>query len=380
MNSRSAPTVIKTPEAADFLALVPRLAGFHPRNSVVLVAFRGNRTHGAMRFDLPTGETDTARKRLATSFVGMLSKMSGIDGVVPVIYTDDPFGRSIPHEAFARAVIKRARLSGFRVSDALCVAADGWASYFDDDYPHGGDSLDEIASSPVASRHDAPQLGQVADAATLPEVAFERRERVGRLIAMRDADPVLRASLAFVIAVGDLPLDMEELLACDPGELAEEEIAIHIATLQTPSIRDAVMLLWAFDLETGDRVFDMQERYADGEDIRDDPDAGLMMGEGPRPDPERINRALVLLKLLVAHSPRSCRPPLLCMLAWLSWALGRGTVAGIFVQHAVEIDPAYSMAGLLGTMAGNGMLPEWAFDDAGGDERYDATSTNLPST
>jgi len=38
------PTIVKTREAHDFLALVPQLAGFQPERSVVLVAFRGNRT------------------------------------------------------------------------------------------------------------------------------------------------------------------------------------------------------------------------------------------------------------------------------------------------------------------------------------------------
>ena len=61
---------------------------------------------------------------------------------------------------------------------------------------------------------------------------------------------------------------------------------------------------------------------------------------------------------------RCCEQPLLASLGWLSWALGRGSVAGEYVRRAREADPEYGFAELLDTMLGNGMLPEWAFDRA----------------
>ncbi|HWU57763.1 MAG TPA: DUF4192 family protein, partial [Microbacteriaceae bacterium] len=46
-------TIVKTTKPQDLLALVPHLVGFRPSNSLVLVAFRGKRTGGAYRVDLP---------------------------------------------------------------------------------------------------------------------------------------------------------------------------------------------------------------------------------------------------------------------------------------------------------------------------------------
>ena len=90
--------------------------------------------------------------------------------------------------------------------------------------------------------------------------------------------------------------------------------------------------------------------------------ADLMMGEScDRPDPERIVRGIRLLKLLVAMAPRSTRPAPLCMLAWLSWALGQGSVAGIYLDTVLDIDADYGMGLLLQQMIGSGHLPEWAF-------------------
>lgn len=50
------------------------------------------------------------------------------------------------------------------------------------------------------------------------------------------------------------------------------------------------------------------------------------------------------------------------MLAWLSWALGRGSLAGQYIRLARAIDPSYSMAELLDTMLSNGMMPEWVLE------------------
>jgi len=89
----------------------------------------------------------------------------------------------------------------------------------------------------------------------------------------------------------------------------------------------------------------------------------LMLGlSRERPDPERVTRGIQLLKLLVAMAPRSARPAPLCMLAWLCWALGQGSVAGIYIDTALDIEGDYGMALLLHQVLGSGHLPEWAFD------------------
>jgi hypothetical protein len=87
----------------------------------------------------------------------------------------------------------------------------------------------------------------------------------------------------------------------------------------------------------------------------------LMLGQGPRPDPDRIERGIKLLRTVVSRAEDVERLAPLCMLAWLNWALGRGTRAGHYIDEARAIDPSYGMAELLDTMLSNGMMPEWAF-------------------
>jgi len=406
-------TIVKTTHAQDFLALVPQLVGFTPQNSIVFVAFRGNRTCAAVRFDLPDDSAEQHLRRVATSLVGMLSKLPVVDAVVPVVYTDRPYAdrphadrlhadaaspapassapassaaaegssppHSPPHGAFVRAVIERFRFSGYRVRDALCVAGDAWGSYLDPECPASGRPLDDIAGSSALG--EVPEVarsrfGEVEQWAALPEVDLVTKERVARNLrtltrAFDSAQPGSRcldeagADVATALEdpgrMHDLTAVLELILSHDVARLDERAAAFVIAIARSPALRDVVMLQWAFDLETGDRVLDDAARFAAGEPADRLSSGGLMLGQGPRPDPERIDSAIELLKAIAARAPRPSRPPLLCMLAWLNWALGRSSVAHLFIVAAQEIDARYGLAELLRTVLDRGMLPEWAF-------------------
>ncbi|MCU1544396.1 MAG: hypothetical protein JWM50_2261 [Microbacteriaceae bacterium] len=394
------PTVISTPTASDFLALVPRLVGFPPCESIVLVAFRGKRTCAAIRFDLPpaAAPVETCR-RIATSMVGVLSKLGGADAVVPVVYTGDSFTAhgAPPRAAFVGAALERFRFSGFLVRDALCVAADGWGSFLDPDCPAVGRPLSDIAASAV---HDAiptaerDRLGDIEAWSALPIVDLATTERVARKLRTiaaalgrarvsgrdRGVPPCREAELVrgdvdrdVLIArwqLDDLPAFAEACLDEPPERMLELDAAVLIHAAQSPALRDVLMLQWAFDLETGDRVLDDAGRFAAGEPVLSLETGPLMLGEGPRPDPARIEKALSVVKRLAASAPRASRPPLLCMLAWLNWALGRSSVADRFVRGAESIDHRYGLAEVLRAVLDRGMLPEWAFqldDPSAGD-------------
>jgi len=379
-------TVVSTASAADFLAVVPHLVGFEPQNSVVFVAFRGRRTCGAMRFDLPdpveSGADDAGSKlykRVATTLVGVLSKLPGVDAVVPVVYTGETFADSggAPRAAFARAIIARFEFSGFELRDALCVAADGWGSYFDDKCPPSGRSLAAIVESAILDdvpASDLPPLGQIERWAALPEATAAQRARVARSVKkFSTAIDGRLLSSAGVPLDGDAPADaparllaeippvLERIL--DHGAIAIEADAVGfvITLARLPALRDVVMLQWAFDIDVGDNVLDDARRFANGAPPFGLETAGLMLGRGPRPNPERIDRAIEVVKGVTALAHRSDRAPLFCILAWLSWALGRSSVANLFVSAAEEIDDGYGFAQLMRAVLDRGMLPEWAF-------------------
>jgi hypothetical protein len=401
-------TIVKTPTPQDFLALVPELVGFLPESSVVIVAFRGNRTCGALRFNLPPGAAgDQELRRIAGTLLGILCRISGVDALVPVVYTGERIGESVvaaedlPQGAFIAAIRHRAGQSGFLLRDALCVAADGWASYLEADAPAGSGAgrvlrrpLSAIAESrvnasiPGATRRGLARLHTGAD---LPRVDLATRERCARRLARYqrlgpDTGPIPE----LIEMVGDM-LDpvgtAETVLGLNPADLSIDEVAALLFLMQGPATRDQMMLQFAFGEEEGRRSHALNRHYAQrqretGMSMDDlveadmatgrafeqaTPTTGdLMLGESSeRPDPERIDRGIRLLKLLVAMAPRHARPAPLCMLAWLSWALGQGSVAGIYIDTALDINADYGMALLLQQMIGSGHLPEWAFSVPG---------------
>ena len=72
-------TIVKAAGAAEFLSLIPRMLGYVPSRSLVMVPFAGSRSVGAMRFDLPADDPESV-DRVAATVIGTLVPPSG--GVV----------------------------------------------------------------------------------------------------------------------------------------------------------------------------------------------------------------------------------------------------------------------------------------------------------
>jgi hypothetical protein len=105
----------------------------------------------------------------------------------------------------------------------------------------------------------------------------------------------------------DPALFTEHLLRFSQKEF-DEVAAVLLFLVQNPAARDAVLLQWATDLDTGDRLW----RFDEPELVHD-----LRFGRGPRPDPGRLERAIAVVeRLLWLSEAQHAR----FMLAWLQWA------------------------------------------------------------
>ena len=171
------PTVVKAADAAQFLSVVPRMLGYHPTRSLVVIPFHGGRSLGAMRFDLPEGDADSV-DRIAATVTGMACRLPEADAVAAIAYTDALFhedGR-MPHLELFAAFERRAHACGLRVTDVLCVAADAWGSFLDTDCPAEGRPLGELAWTGPG---DVPAPdGDQATGAELPARSAEERASV----------------------------------------------------------------------------------------------------------------------------------------------------------------------------------------------------------
>ena len=377
-------TIIRAEAAHDFLALVPTLAGFRPERSIVCVAFHGNRTVGVLRHDLPRRARD--RAALVSTIIGTLCRMPGVDAVVPVVYSDATFAdsRGVPERALLGLFAKRARQAGFLVRDALCRAADAWGSFLDPDTPPAGHPLVLVDESAVARRAPAEieVLASPTASSELPETDPEMAAAIATAIA--DFRSVDRAEAA-ITRLGHLvdPVELvETLVARGVAEHPPIRLAWFLHLASRPPLRDAMMLQFAFGVAVGEAAHDdamasadRAEQHGESMDelVRRETAEGaadevsdlltrLLLGQSSlRPERRRVERALTLLRQLVADAPRGCAVGPLCIAAWLAWCLGRGSAAGAFLDRALEEEPEHPMASLLHAFIGSGALPDWAF-------------------
>lgn len=389
-------TIIKASTAADFLSLIPALAGYTPTRSLALVPFHGARTLGLLRVDLPDPDLGAADlDALAATLIGMVCKLPDADAVTPVVYTDLTFAHDdgeITFAGLAAAIGSKADACGLRVVDALCVAADGWGSYLDPECPSSGRPLDALAASGALDTLPAglrDVSGDQSTGASLPEADLAVKERVaGALRTLGDAVRVICGdalatsddeaddaeagaapgiagldpmALAAACALDDVPVLFEDALEWDAANLRPFDAAALIWCLARPALRDIALSQWCAGIDAGDAALEAQLRWEHGEEYPDHL-AMHMWGEGPRPDPERLERALELSRRLAAAAPRASRPGALASAAWLSWALGRSTHAGWYVDRALEIEPEHGLSGIIAAFIGAGHLPEWAYD------------------
>lgn len=373
-------TIVKAADAAEFLSLVPRMLGYTPTRSVVMIPFCGSRSLGAMRLDLPGPDEVDA---FSATVIGMVCRLPDADAVACVVYTDAVFEGGMPHPALFDAIELRADASGLRLTDMLCVAGDAWGSVLDAELPSEGRPLAELDAVPAGAEHLDP-VGDQASGAELPAVGLVESERVGqalisfsRAVGLVCGDGEDEASvsaadgrvdpqaLATVCVLEDLPSLFEDALHWDLDDVAPFDAAALVWCLSRPALRDVALVQWSGSFGDGDDAFDAQLRWESGEEYPVQL-AMRMWGEGDRPDLDRLEHALALARRIAAVAPKASRPGALAMCAWLSWALGRSTHADAYAREACAIEPDHGLSEIVRSFVHAGHLPDWAFRPMGG--------------
>lgn len=411
-------TIVKAADAAQFLSLVPRLLGYTPSRSIVLIPMAEGRSIGAMRVDLPPGDDPGTVDRVASTVVGMVCRIPRAEGFIAVMYTDAAVrdgagtggvaggggdaggagaggagaggadagvvaggtdaGGALPHARMAAALGRCAAASGLYLADALTVAADAWGSHLDPAVPAGGRPLTELITAGGPER--SPGGDQASGAGLPPHSAAERRQVGAATKSLRASLELLcgvpaggsggsgglagsridPAALAAACELDDLPKLYERALQWDPAALPPIRAAMLGWCLGRPALRDVALVQWVGDIVRGEDALEAQQRWEDGAEYPADL-ASVMWGEGPRPDPDRLERAVELVRHVAALTPRRQRAGALATCGWLSWALGRSTHAERYAEMAREIDADHGLAEIVRSFVRAGHLPDWAF-------------------
>lgn len=359
--------IIHATSPAEFLTVVPRLLGFLPQRSVVLVPFRRGRSRGALRLDLPPN--DDRADEIAATMIGLVCRVPEADGCAIVVYGDT----DAPARALIAGVERRAEACGVRIVEALWVTGGRWGSYATAETGTVPTSAQlppgiEQTAPPEADQFSGAELVTLdAGRSAAVEAACESLDHAVRALALTDPENTAARvprldprGFAAVCLLDDLPAFVERLLSADPATLDPFEIAVAAWTLGRPSLRDIALICWVDGIDAGDEAAQAQARWEDGDQYPSEI-AMRLWGEGPRPSPERLGRALALSRHIASAVPSSWRPGPLAVCAWFSWALGRSTHADLFARQASELEPEHGLAEIVRSFVGAGHLPDWAF-------------------
>ncbi|MGY0004213.1 DUF4192 domain-containing protein [Micromonospora sp. I033] len=172
MNSTERPRLaVRSP--ADLVAAVPYLLGFHPADSVVVVAVRGRRVVFAARGDLPEPGRDP---RPPARHLAEVVARQGTDAATVIGY-----GPALRVTGAVDAVGEALDRAGLLVLDALRVTDGRWWSYLCAEpscCPPEGTPYDPAASQVSAAAVFAGQVALPDRAALAAQVPPERGERL----------------------------------------------------------------------------------------------------------------------------------------------------------------------------------------------------------
>jgi len=324
--------VVRIGGPGDLLDALPRMLGYVPTGSAVLVALRPprGRVTLTMRVDLPVRRQETSCARLLAGH----AQRAGATSAVLVIYDDRPSppatqwrGASLTREV--RTALRQR--GGLRLTDAVVVRSGRWRSLLCRDAgccPVEGQPLRDD------SRPSAAAAALVAEGAS----ALPSRAALAASVAGPSGPAAADLARLQAAAAGELATRME---AGEPGaDVRAETVALFRAVLDgspsqgLPSDEGAARLLAGLaDIGARD----------------------VVLGWAGERDTGR------LLALLLALAPRAVDPldaPVLTALAWVAYARGDGTLANIAVERALASDPDYTMARLVASGLESGMHPK----------------------
>lgn len=337
---------IRTPQS--LLRLLPRLVGPAEAPSLVALPFRKGRSGMPMVLDLPERGSAAAITR------AIRAGARTADAVVLVACLADPLGAEpLPLQSELRAVVDRLARSGVRCLELLALAPDAWGDY----------AAPECARGPLAELDllDDPAPG-VPDAPVIPGVPVHHDDAAARAVEswLETVDLVeVAAAASAPIAALERAVELAPRLRAGRGPLGidpAKAAAIAIALVARPMLRDLAIELAIDGTEAAAATLAAIDQHGS---LGGDDAAERFLGCGPEPDAERLHDRLRRWTAIAEATPLEGRAPLLVIVGFLHFFVGRGRTAGRCAELAMAADPGLTMAPLLRDIVDAKGAPDW---------------------
>ncbi len=317
----SAPTAgrIRLSDPSELIAAVPHLLGFHPHDSLVVLALHERRLGLTMRADLIDADQASL---LAEQLLGPIARQQPT-GVALVVIGGCPTPEGdLPHRALIDAVDDVLTDAGVPVVHASWTAETvrgaPWRCYDD---PLCAGTVADPAISPLAA-------ATVAAGA----VTFSSREEMAELLAGEDPAALQRRAMLLDAADADHPMN---------ARLVTQRLA-HLRQLHRSAAAGNLVMTDSLVAEVASALCDHRVR-----------DACLSWCTGSGAvAAERLWLALVR----ATPAPERAEPA--ALLALTAYLRGDGALAGVALDAALQACPDHSLSGLLRAALDAGLPPE----------------------
>ena len=319
-NTSPAPDRVRLDDLTDLASAVPHLLGFHPTDSLVVIALSGQRERMSftMRLDLLEPEHDDEVAEMTAARMAH----AGADAVLLFVYTDAPgLGDPLPRRALVETV--KAALD-VPVREAMLVDDGRVWSYI------------------CADARCCPPQGRELRPDSPGALALAAAHALHGNVVLPDRDAVVATTRAVggVAAASMRQATLRALLRDDPCEDPFDEMCARLDERGGVVTHDeaAELVVSLHDIVLRDRVI---ARLAAGDDTLD-----RLIGEVAR----------------LAQPPYDA--PAASVLAMAAYFRGEGVVAMAAAERALATDPGYSLAqtvmeALEGQVAPAGVRDVW---------------------
>ncbi|WP_435837727.1 DUF4192 domain-containing protein [Streptantibioticus parmotrematis] len=341
---------------ADLAEALPFLLGFHPDDSVVLVALHGSqgRFGDRLRVGIPAqeGEWPHLAAQLADSAVHSGARRGRPEGIA-VFLCQDPRNGEAPNVAMERLrpLAQHLRVAcgalDVPVLEALCVSAGRWWSYCCPDEaccPPEGTPISRGGTSVLAA---AAAYAGITVRGSLREMTARLAPLDGtRAVAqVRAFDDSYSHLVPRMLRDADCETVRDETLALAGAALERFRAASARGEDATSDAEDDALL---GDDEAATIIVGLQDR--------DTRDRAAEWMEGTEAVPAlRLWRALAR-RCVAPYDGHAAAP--LTLAGWVSWATGDQPAARVAFGRALDADPDYTFARLLHQACNRGLDPE----------------------
>lgn len=364
-------TTVRPRTPAELAVLVPYQLGYHPGPSVTLTVLHDRRLGLLQRHDLPTDPR--ACPEVAQRALAIVARERA--AAVLLIAFEEDEGSTAPLRA---ALLARAEEIGVRVQEHLVVREGRWFA------PDCREACCPEEGLPLPRPEDVPAVAAFVHAGVAPWAS--REDLVGGVLPERDEERASRMHRHVEVLLGlargrgrliergpRLTRDWRALL--DPGpsaprveDLPDAVLARAAWSLEDVGWRDALMSVLApGTLPTAEAQAPDRELALGAAIACPWVSLGLDGGDGAATGPgdwsEEVLAVRSRLVELARLVPEELIPPTLTLVAHLAWWSGDGTVAGIALERALEVDPDYRLADLMSGLLSHGVRP-WDLEDS----------------